>query len=192
MPEGGMSRARLRAHLRRCWAVYLVGAVAVLLLNNLIYTVTRPRASEEETLRVMLLNVDWEPDGGAQAALLEEIQARDGRIRALELESIVAAREEDPQAGMLLTVKLVAGYGDVYVTDAEGFALLADRAACQSVADVEAPGWEAVECIDPETGARYPGALRSGAGLYIVVASNGTNIESTLIALPLLAAALAE
>ena len=71
MPEGGMSRARLRAHLRRCWAVYLVGAVAVLLLNNLIYTVTRPRASEEETLRVMLLNVDWEPDGGAQAALAE-------------------------------------------------------------------------------------------------------------------------
>ena len=46
MPEGGMRRARLRAHLRRCWMIYLAGAVAVVLLNNLIYTVTRPRASE--------------------------------------------------------------------------------------------------------------------------------------------------
>ena len=192
MPEGGMRRARLRAHLRRCWMIYLAGAVAVVLLNNLIYTVTRPRASEEETLRVMLLNVDWEMEEDAQAALLEEMQNRDGSIHALELETIVAARQGDPQSAMLLTVKLVAGYGDVYVTDADGLALLEEKTACLPLEGVEAPGYEAVECTDPETGARYPGALRSEAGLYIVVMSNGTNIESSLNALPLLAAALVE
>ena len=192
MPEAGMSRARLKAHLRRCWAFYLVGAVAVLLLNNLIYTVTRPRASEEETVRVMLLNVDWEMEEDAQAALLAEMQARDDRIRALEFETIVAAREGDPQSAMLLTVKLVAGYGDIYVTDADGLALLEEKGACQSLEGVEVPGWEAAACTDPETGARYTGALHNGAGLYAVVMSNGTNIESTLNALPLLAAELVE
>lgn len=192
MPERGMTRARLRAHLRRCWAVYLAGAVAILLLNNLIYTVTRPRASEEETLRVMLLNVEIELDGDAQAELLAEMQARDARIRALEFEDVVAAHEGDPQSAMLLSVKLVAGYGDVYVTDADGFALLEERAACHPLEGVAAQGYEIVACTDAETGAHYPGALRSDAGLYIVVMANGTNIESTLNALKLLAAALME
>ena len=197
MPEEKLDGAKLREHLRRCWALYLAGVVALCFLNHMVYTVTRPRFSEAETLRVMLLNVDLEPDGEAQRELLRAVQAAAPGIRALEFESLVAARAEDAYSGVLLTTKLVAGYGDVYVTDAEGFALLVERGACLALGDAVPPGFEAAVGVDPETGADAVCGMRTrlsraGTEIYLAVMANGTNIESILAALPALAAALTE
>ena len=58
MPEVQLSPRRIREHLRRRWYFYLAGIVLLCFLNNLVYTVTRPRTPERALLRVMLVNVD--------------------------------------------------------------------------------------------------------------------------------------
>lgn len=197
MPEEKLNGAKLREHLRRCWALYLAGIALLCFLNHLVYTVSRPGFSEEETLRVMLLNVELDLDEEARGELLRTVQAAGAGIRTLEVESLVAARTEDAYSGVLLTSKLIAGYGDVYVTDVEGFALLAARGACLALGDLVLPGFEAVTGSDPETGAEDVYGMRTrrartGTEIYLAVMANGTNLESTLAALPALAAVFAE
>lgn len=62
---------------------------------------------------------------------------------------------------------------------------------------VELPGFEPVEYADAESGARCICGLRrrfapDGGEICLAVMANGTNIESTLAALPLQAAAMTE
>lgn len=123
MPETKITWQRLRDHFRRRWIAYIAGAVALLFLNNLVYTVTRPRASEDETLKLMLLNTDLElPEADllAQAAQLG--------FKAVEVEPLSIS--EDASGEMLLAVQLMGGYGDIYIADAAGYRLLLARDAC--------------------------------------------------------------
>ena len=56
MAEKGRMKEKLAAHLRRCGLIYIAGVVALVFLNNLIFTMTRPRVPENETVRVMVVN----------------------------------------------------------------------------------------------------------------------------------------
>ena len=161
MPEGKITRQRMRDHLRRLWMVYLAGMLALALANHLVYTVTRPSYSEDETLKIMLLNVDVSID---EEALLKDVQ-RLG-FRTVETVPLYIALE-DPASEMLLAVQLTGGFGDIYITDAQGLAALEARNACRAV------------------------RFTSGS-LKLAVAENGTNPESATAALEPLAEKLGE
>lgn len=126
MPETGFRWSGIKAHLRKWIGLYLAATLALCLFNHLVYTVTRPRPSEAETLRIMAANVEFTPD---EEALLQRIQAVDENIRALALEYLPHADESDPSSVMLFTAKLIGGTGDVFITDEAGFALLEKRGA---------------------------------------------------------------
>lgn len=161
MPEGRITRQRIRDHLRRLWMVYLAGMVVLALANHLVYTVTRPSFSDDETLKIMLLNVDVSID---EEALLKDVQHLG--FRAVETVPLCIAWE-DPGSDMLLAVQLTGGFGDIYITDAQGLAALEARNACRAVRS-------------------------TSGGLRLAVAKNGTNPESATAALELLAEKLGE
>lgn len=190
MPEKGIDRKRLREHFRRLWAVYLIGAVALCFLNHLIYTVTRPSYSEEQTFKLMLVNVELQID---EEELLEAVRTMDGDIRAAEVVSLAGVVVEDPTSVMLLSTQLVSGFGDMYYTDAAGLEVLINRRACLPL-EIEAPqGWTLAYRVDPESGEEFAAALeRADGSEFLTVASNGTNVESTLKLLPILAEKILE
>lgn len=123
MPETKITWQRLRDHFRRRWIAYLAGAIALVFLNNLVYTVTRPRVSEDETLKLMLLNTDLDlPEADLQAA------AAHLGFKAVETEPLVLS--EDATGEMLLAVQIMGGYGDIYIADDAAYHLLLARNAC--------------------------------------------------------------
>ena len=188
MPESRITWAMLKDHFRRLWAVYLVGAVLLVFLNHLAFTVTRPGFSDDETLKIFRLNVDVPID---EARLLDAVRDSLPQFLALEIEDLAAASADDAAAAMLLATKITAGFGDIYLTDEAGLELLVRREACHPLEGVYLPGYEGVMCTHPETGKTYTAALCRD-GICLVVMENGTDIESALAALGPLAAEIME
>lgn len=131
MPEGKITRQRVRDHLRRLWAVYLIGAVALCFLNHLVFTVTRPGYSDDETLKIMLLNTDVSI---AEEELLEKVAHLGFRtVETVEL----SVAPEDPNSRMLLVTQLISGFGDIYITDEAGLDVLNERYACHTARELQ-------------------------------------------------------
>ena len=187
MPETKITRARLRDHFRRLWAAYLIGAVILCFVNHLVFTVSRPSFSDDETLKIMLLNVSVPLD---EKELLDRVCAAAPDVENVEIEQLAQTDPADPTAMMLLSVKLTSGYGDIFLTDRAGLDALALRRACLPL-EAEIPEFTLVQCTDPETSEKYAGALEKN-GLCMAVAKNTTDIESALAALELLAAEIME
>lgn len=130
MPEGKITRQQVKDHFRRLWLVYLIGAVALCFLNHLVFIVTRPGYSEDETLKIMLLNavVSLQED-----ELLKKTEHLGFRaVETLEL----SVAPEDPTSRMLLIAQLVSGDWDICLADDAGLDVLNERAVCQSVQDL--------------------------------------------------------
>ncbi len=166
MPETGLSPNRIREHLRKRWYLYLAGALLVCLLNNLIYTVTRPRVPERALLHVMLVNVDA-PDSELErleATLLTAAQAAEPDVRAVELEPLQYLGESDAGSNILLATKFAAGGADLYIADEAGYEVMAARGFCAALDAENLPGAELL--TDPETGERC--AVRMDAGAIFV------------------------
>lgn len=131
MPDGKITRQRVRDHLRRLWAVYLIGVAALCFLNHLVFTMTRPGYSDDETLKIMLLNTGIPIE---EAKLLEKVENLGFRtVETLEL----TVAPEDATSRMLLITQLVSGYGDIYITDEAGLSVLNEREACHTVREVQ-------------------------------------------------------
>ena len=161
MPERGITRVRIRDHLRRLWSAYLIGAVALCLLNHVVFTMTRPGFSEEETLKIMLLNADISL---SEQVLLKETEHLGFRaVQTVEL----SFAPEDPTSRMLLVTQLVAGDGDIYITDAAGLSVLQERGVCHTV-------------------------RRIPDGTYLAAIRSGTELQSALGALDILEEKLGE
>lgn len=206
MPETGLNRRRLQDHLRRCWVIYLAGIVLLFFLNNLVYTVTRPAFTEEETMKIMLVNAECTLSDEAYAAmtmdLLPRLQEQAPQIQVLEIEQLAGVTKENPQSAMLLKTKLVSGFGDIYLTDSIAFSMLAEQVSLFNLRDISLDGWEAVPCSEPETNRSFTGGIcissaafvpAGGDGkLYLSVPANTTDPESALAALPLIASAIME
>lgn len=174
MPETGFSLQRITAHLRKWIGLYIAGTIAVCFLNHLVYTITRPGFSDDERLKVMLLNVESIlPDAEyaeLSMQLLPALQQVDEGILILEFESLPPVSADDAASEMLLSVKLTGGYGDLYLTDEAGLALLKRKQAC-----VE----EAVIHLES--------CRLTGGECYLAVISNTTDMESAMRALSVLA-----
>lgn len=162
MPDTKITSARIREHLRRMWALYLVGAVLALFFNHLIFTVTRPSFSEDETLKIMLLNADLPIDAQAMLEATEHLGFR--TVETLPL----AVSYGDPSSEMLLLVQLTGGFGDLCITDSGGMDLLQAREACL------------------DGGTQLPG------GLFITAMKNSTTPGRAQDALPILFQMIAE
>ena len=179
MPETGFSLQRIKVHLRKWIGLYLVGMIAVCFLNHLIYTVTRPGFSDDERMKIMLMNVETalsdEDYEELSMNLLPEIQKTDAGIQILEFEQIPFITAEDPASNMLLQIKLTGGFGDLYLTDAAGLELLRTKQAL-----VEDGVVHLQKCV------------LTGSEAYLAIISNTTDMESARIALPVLADALEE
>ena len=193
MPETGLSPNRIREHLRKRWYLYLTGALLVCLLNNLIYTVTRPRVPERALLHVMLVNVDA-PDSELEAleqALLTAAQAAEPDVRAVELEPLQYLGESDAGSNILLATKFAAGGADLYIADEAGYEVMAARGFCAALDAENLPGAELL--TDPETGERC--AVRMDAGaifgdaegeIYLFVSAGADNPAAARSALKIL------
>lgn len=187
MPEGSITKEKIRDHFRRLWMIYLAGVVIVLFLNNLIFTVTRPSFSDEEILKIMLLNTEVEMDTDSLLASLAETG-----ILSVQTEILPGANIADPASVMLVSVKLTSGYGDIYLTDSAGLEVLESRAACLDLSGMEMSDVQFVQVIHPETNAAYPGALQTGNGLLLVIPSNAENAAAAQAALPILVKQITE
>lgn len=163
MPETGLSPNRIRQHLRRRWPIYLIGAVLLCFLNNLIFTVTRPRTPERALLRVMLVNVDA-PEAELErleARLLTAAQAAEPEVRAVEIEPLQYLGESDAGSNILLTTRFVSGGADLYIADAVSYEVMAARGYCAALDTENLPDGE--PAFDPETGEGCAVWLDAGA-----------------------------
>lgn len=193
MPETGLSPNRIREHLRKRWYLYLAGALLVCLLNNLIYTVTRPRVPERALLHVMLVNVDA-PDSELERleqALLTAAQAAEPDVRAVELEPLQYLGESDAGSNILLATKFAAGGADLYIADEAGYEVMAARGFCAALDAENLPGAELL--TDPETGERCAVRLDAGAifgdaegEVYLFVSAGADNPAAARSALKIL------
>lgn len=193
MPETGLSPNRIREHLRKRWYLYLAGALLVCLLNNLIYTVTRPRVPERALLHVMLVNVDA-PDSELERleqALLAAAQAAEPDVRAVELEPLQYLGESDAGSNILLATKFAAGGADLYIADEAGYEVMAARGFCAALDAENLPGAELL--TDPETGERCAVRLDAGAifgdaegEIYLFVSAGADNPAAARSALKIL------
>lgn len=165
MPEVQLSACRIREHLRRRWPVYLAGIALLCFLNNLIYTVTRPRVPERALLHAMLVNVDA-PEAELEAleqALLTAAQSAEPDVRAVELEPLSYLGEQDAGSAILLATKFAAGGADLFIADEAGYEAMAARGFCAALDAGALPGAELL--ADPETGDSCAVRLDAGAVL---------------------------
>ena len=152
MPEVQLSPRRIREHFRRRWFVYLAGIVLLCFLNNLVFTVTRPRVPERALLHVMLVNIDA-PDSQLEAleqTLLSAAQTAEPDVRAVELEPLTYLGENDAGSTILLATKFAAGGADLFISDEAGYEAMAARGFCAALDESGLPGAELL--YDPETG----------------------------------------
>ena len=163
MPETGLSPNRIREHLRKRWYIYLIGAVLLCFLNNLIFTVTRPRTPERALLRVMLVNVDA-PDAELkrlEGLLLTAAQAAEPEVRAVEIEPLQYLGENDAGSAILLATRFVSGGADLYIADEVSYEVMAARGYCAALDVENLPAGE--PAFDPETGESCAVRLDAGA-----------------------------
>ena len=177
MPETGFSIEKIKIHLRKWIGLYLAATIGLCFLNHLIYTVTRPSFSDDERLKIMLLNVESvlsdEEYADFSAKLLPELQALDPGILTLEFEQLPFVQEGDAGSEMMLSVKFTGGFGDLYLTDEAGLAFLQKKNLCGPTEFIE-------------------NCLLTGGEAYLAIISNTTDMDSAVTALPLVAGALKE
>ncbi len=190
MPEVQLSPHRIREHLRRRWYFYLAGIVLLCFLNNLIFTVTRPRTPERALLRVMLVNVDA-PE--AELERLEErilaaAQAAEPELREVEIELLQYLGESDAGSNILLATRFVSGGADLYIADEVSYEVMAARGYCAALDLENLPDGE--PAFDPETGESCAVRLDAGAILaegegevYLFVSAGADNPAAARAAL---------
>ena len=190
MPEVQLSPRRIREHLRRRWYFYLAGIVLLCFLNNLIFTVTRPRTPERALLRVMLVNVDA-PEAELErleARLLTAAQAAEPEVRAVEIELLQYLGESDAGSNILLATRVVSGGADLYIADEVSYEVMAARGYCAALDLENLPDGE--PAFDSETGESCAVRLDAGAILaegegevYLFVSAGADNPAAARAAL---------
>ena len=180
MPDGKITRQKIRDHLRRLWPAYLIGLAVLVFLNNLVYTVTRPGYSEDETLKIMLLNVEA---AIPEEALLQQVEHLGFKcVETLPL----SLSDENPGDAMLLAVQLTGGYGDIFIADAACLNALLQREACLPLPAGSYTDAQVKMHTAPEAGESYAAALRGPNDTYFAVMRNGTTPENALAAMDIL------
>lgn len=207
MPDTKFSLTALREHLRKYLWIYIVGIVACLLGTSLLWTTTRPRPSNEQTVTVYLMDAYANPEALSDVAqdMLQRAGQEDEALQVVEFQNLQFTGE-DYMGSMLLMTRLAVGEGDAFLTNQTGMDALVNSQALERLDAHVADGWPGDYGLEPyyvtyedeETGESetYLAALRldsvtalaergafNNEGAYLCVAANGGNVETTMRAL---------
>ena len=214
MPEKGFSKARFGEHIRKYSPLYICCSLVFLLVTSLIYSVTRPVTPPEREILIQMVDkyaaVDrlepLEKDALAYGRTVDET------LENVEFQHVLYNDPmNDPNSTYLLMTRMIDGTSDAFIgnSDASGYLLQGEVAL--PLDDYLANGWmegldlPTITFINEETGEEYIAALRldnvtalSENGIFnnesacLIVAVNGTNIDTTMATLDYMIRSLME
>lgn len=216
MPDTKFSWRALREHLRKFLWVYLVGVALCLSLTLLLWTMTRPRATNEETVTVCLVDSysDAEPLEDIARHMLEQTQPFDDTLKVVQFESLMYT-DQVYTSQMLLVTRLAVGECDAFLASQAAMDSLVNSEALVPLDDYVADGWlgeyglepyyAAPEIEEGVEGEPFLAGLRldsvdalaqlgafDNEGAFLCVAANGGNVETTMKALETMMSDLTE
>lgn len=201
MPLKGLSWFRLKEHFRKSLWIYIVGAVVMLIMTNLLYTTTRPRTPAEQEVLIYLTDsyTDVEPMDDVAADALAFGQGIDETLMEVRFESLMYSDpSQDINSAILLMTRMSAGEGDIYLASGIAMENLAKAEFYLPLDEYLDAGW--LENLDGElytytsedgvtsvAGIAIDSLTALGSrssmnpnGAYLVVAPAGTNTETSM------------
>lgn len=205
MPITRFSWPALKEHIRKYGWLYIVLIILSLFLSNLIWTITRPQTPSDQKVLIYLADAAAYPEALQDVAdeMLIQGQKFDEQLQEVEFQHLqFTDPEKDYTSGMVLMARLSTGDADAFIANEDAMVSLANLAALD-LKDYVADGWLAqcglegqyITLVDDETGeertimAAIPldsvNALKNRGAFenenaYLVIAANGTNIETTM------------
>ena len=190
----------------------------MLFLNSLLWTTTAPRIPDNQSVIIYMIDSYSDPAPLRDLAqqMLSAVRAEDESLRSVEFQSLMYSDPEtDTNSALLLMTRLVTGEADAFLACPESMASLTGSGAALPLDDYIAGGWLAeydlkpcvVTLEDDETGEQttftaglFLDSLDALAGMMafdnngacLVIASNGGNIGTTMKAVEVMVARLAE
>jgi len=211
MPVTKFSWAALKENIRKFGAIYLVGVLITLACTNLLWSMTRPRIPDDQSVTIYIADEFSNPDAlnDVAAKMLEEGKAFDETLEEVAFYSLTYADPtKDYTGSMVMATRLSTGEGDAYICNEFALANLQAGEAAIDLQPYLDAGWLAGLDIEPhqleiyefnDAGevvnvlGSYTGAIKldnvnglyncgamDNAGTYLVIAVNGTNIDTTL------------
>lgn len=218
MPDTRLVWKNLKEHLRKYGAWYLVGLGITLFLVNLLWTVTTPRIPGDQSVVVMMADAysNGELMGDIADTMLAAGRARDGKLRAVEFQSMMYTRPTQDYSGVMVLTARVANFeGDAFLASADAMDALVQMGVLEPLDDYVAAGWMADRGLEPyyatvtdeDTGetttylaglrldpvdALYSRGAFNNEGAFLAVTSYGENIDTTMFTLETMIDALME
>lgn len=223
MPITKFSWAAFKENIRKFGVVYLVGILITMACTNLVWTMTRPRIPDEQSVTIYIADEYSNPDALDSVAqkMLEGGQAFDETLEEVMFYSLTYSDpNQDYTGSMVLATRLSTGEADVFLCNDYALANLQGAEAALDLEPYLEAGW--LEGLDIETQeieiydfdidgtvkevlGSYIGAIKldnvdglykcgamDNEGTYLVIASNGTNIETTMETVEIMMRALME
>lgn len=223
MPITKFSWAGFKENLRKFGAIYVAGILVTLLCTNLIWTMTRPRVPDDQSVTIYLADGYSNPDAldGIAAQMLEAGKTFDETLEEVVFYSMSYSNpEEDYTSSVLMATRLSTGEADAFLCNEYAFENLTGADAVLNLEPYLESGW--LEGLDVETVEveiydydntgevrqlkdKYIGAIKldnvnalrslgamENEGAYLVIACNGTNIDTTMYAVDTLMRLLME
>ncbi len=205
MPLKGLSWARFREHLRKTMPIYIVGIVIMLFVSDILFTSTRPQVPDDQEVLVYIVDTysTAEMLENLCADALVHVQQTDETLQSVEAQSITYSdSESDYTSNIVLIARMSVGDGDVYIVNESALSPIAANGVCYPLDTWIEEGWMEDLGLEPwvyteedvETGesVQYTAALKltnistlydngivSSEDMYLIIASNGTNIETS-------------
>lgn len=204
MPDTKLTWKGLLEHLRKYLWFYILGSVLTVVLSDLLYAMVSPRTPQEKVVRFYV--VDEYTEFGAFDPFAEQIltnfQEEGQDIIEVAFDSInYADMESDYQSSMLLTLRMAGGDGDIYLCNRKGYEYICGAEVAMALDSYLADGWlsdmelTTAAYDDEENGVSYTAAIVLDDGaklwnmgfysdtLYISLAANSTNPETSMMAI---------
>lgn len=204
MPDTKLTWFNIKEHFRKFIWVYAVVIVAALVAGDFLWTTTTPQVPEEQRVLIYLAN-PWSnvaPLAPIAESALNEVKQADDTLEEVAFETLMYS-DQDYTGTMLLMTRLAVGEGDAFFAGQAAMDALMKSGVCMPLEEYYESGWLKDsglepyygEVIDEETGesaSHLAGfrldsltALRDleafdNQGAYLVVMSNGTNIDTTM------------
>ena len=209
MPETKLTWGALREHLRKTWILYIVGILACLFGTELLWTITTPQIPPEQMVVIYLADSTSDPEPLKQIAeeMLAEAQKADQSLKKVEFQSLQYSNPETDYTGpMILMARLSVNEGDAFLASKSVMDNLVAGGTLLPLDDIVASGWLNQYDLEPyyatyedeESGekttflaglridslnALYEMGAFHNADAFLAIPANGTNLDTTLIAL---------
>lgn len=202
MPHSGLSWFRLKEHIRKFGAIYIVGCIICAIFGNIVFTATTPKTPIEQ--EVLVYVADSYTATSKLDHVAEEMlaygQINDETLLEIDFEDMQFSNpEEDTYSMMMLATRLALCEGDAFIASSYCTDALLRHEVYLPLDEYLANGW--LEGLDVEplaytsetTGETCIAAIRLdnvtalaelGAinynGATLMIMNNSTNLETTL------------